>query len=89
MKNKNLSDSFNNAIKGIIYVIKSERNMKIHVAVSILVLFMSLFLDLTKLEFIVICFSIGMVMTAEIFNTAIEEIVDLITTGYHPKIRII
>ena len=30
-----------------------------------------------------------MVVTAEIFNTAIEEIVDLITTGYHPKIRII
>jgi len=34
MKNKNLFDSFNNAIKGIIYAIKSERNMKIHVAVN-------------------------------------------------------
>lgn len=89
MKNKNLFDSFNNAIKGIIYAIKNERNMKIHILVSILVLFMSLFLDLTKLELIVIFFSIGMVITAELFNTAIEVIVDLITTGYHPKIRII
>ncbi|MDQ2085983.1 diacylglycerol kinase [Herbivorax sp. ANBcel31] len=89
MKNKNLFDSFNNAIKGIIYAIKSERNMKIHVGISIAVLLMSLFLDITKLEFIVICFAIGMVITAEIFNTAIEVIVDLITTGYHPKIKII
>ncbi|TYQ15521.1 UNVERIFIED_CONTAM: diacylglycerol kinase (ATP) [Acetivibrio alkalicellulosi] len=89
MKNQNLFDSFNNAIKGIIYVIKTERNMKIHVVVSILVFLMSLFLDLTKTELIVICFTVGMVITAELFNTAIEVIVDLITTGYHPKIKII
>jgi|LSQX01.3.fsa_nt_gb diacylglycerol kinase (ATP) len=89
MKNKNLIESFNNAISGIIQAIKTERNMKIHITVAMVIFIMSLFFDLSKMELMVVCLAIGLVIVSELFNTALEEIVDLITTGYHPKIKII
>ncbi len=89
MKNRNLIDSFNNAINGIISAIKSERNMKIHICAAIVVFIMSMFFDISKSEFMIICIVVSMVIVSELFNTAIEEIVDMITTGYHPKVKII
>ncbi len=89
MKNRNLFDSFNNAINGIIHTIKSERNMKIHVTIAIILFAMSIFFDLNKLEFMIICLTVGMVIVCELFNTAIEEIMNMVTTGYHPKVKII
>lgn len=89
MKNRNLIDSFNNAINGIICAIKSERNMKIHICTAIVVFIMSIFFDLTKAEFLIVCISVAMVIVSELFNTAIEELVNMITTGYHPKVKII
>lgn len=89
MKNRNLIDSFNNAINGIIAAIKSERNMKIHVFAAIVVFILSLLFDISKTEFMIVCIAVSMVIVSELFNTAIEEIVDMITTGYHPKVKII
>lgn len=89
MKNRNLIDSFNNAVDGIISAIKSERNMKIHICAAIAVFTMSMFYDITKTEFIIVCIAVAMVIVSELFNTAIEELVDLVTTGYHPKVKII
>ena len=84
MKSSSLIDSFNHAVAGIIYALKHERNMKIHFLATILVLGLSLFLDLTKMEFLMIIFSIALVISAELMNTAIERTVDLITDRYHP-----
>ncbi|OPZ90975.1 MAG: Undecaprenol kinase [Firmicutes bacterium ADurb.Bin419] len=89
MKNRNLIDSFNNAINGIISAIKSERNMKIHIFAAVVVFVMSMLFDISKTEFMIICIAVSMVIVSELFNTAVEEIVDMITTGYHPKVRII
>ncbi len=89
MKNRNLIDSFNNAISGIICAIKSERNMKIHICAAIIVFLLSMFYDITKVEFMIICIAVAMVIVSELFNTAIEELVNMITTGYHPKVKII
>ncbi|HPZ04707.1 MAG TPA: diacylglycerol kinase, partial [Clostridiales bacterium] len=61
MKNRSLIDSFNNALNGIISTFRSERNMKIHIAAAVLVLVLSLFYDLTRLEFIIVCIAIALV----------------------------
>lgn len=84
MKARNIIDSFNYAINGVIYAFKSQRNMKIHFAIAILVLFLSLFFDLNKWEFLILLFSIALVIVSELFNTAIESVVDLITDKHHP-----
>ncbi len=89
MKNKNLLESFNNAINGIISSIKSERNMKIHITAAALTLFLSLFYDLTRNEFLLVGMTIVLVLICELFNTAIEVLVDTIIEIYHPKAKII
>ena len=80
--------AFNAAIEGILYTFKSERNMKIHYLVAAIVLVASLFFDLTKVEMIVLIFSISLVVISEMFNTAIEKTIDMVTDTYHPLAKI-
>lgn len=89
MKNRKLVDSFNNAINGIISAIRSERNMKIHLTAAALVLFLSLFYDLTRVEFLIVCMTIAIVIICELFNTAIEVVIDTLIGIYHPKAKVV
>lgn len=84
MKNDNLIDSYNNAVNGIIHAFKTERNIKIHVLVAVMVLILSLFTSISRDEFLIICFTISLVIVAEMINTAIESLVDIATEEYHP-----
>ncbi len=89
MKNRTLLDSFNNAINGILSTVRSERNMKIHLSAALLVLILSMFYDLTRIEFIIVCITIAIVIICELFNTAIEVIIDTLIGIYHPKARLV
>lgn len=83
-----LIKSFNDAINGIIASIQAERNMKIHYLVAVLVLGASLFFNFSRTEFLILLFSISLVLVLELMNTAIEETIDMITEEYHPKAKI-
>ena len=85
---KRLIDSMNHALSGIIHAFKTEKNMKIHFAVALLVIAGSVLLHVTRFELIAIVISITLVMLAELINTAVEAIVDLITDEYHELARI-
>lgn len=85
---KRFSESLNHAVDGIIYAFKTERNLKVHFVVTLLVLITCLLLDLTKLEIVMIFFAIALVIVTEMFNTAIEAFVDLLTLSHHPLARI-
>ena len=87
-KNKNLIQAFNNAIEGILYTFKNEKNMKIHYLCAIIVLFTSLFFDLDKMEMIILFLLIGGVIICEMFNTAIEKAIDGVSTEYNPLFKI-
>ena len=76
-------EAFNAAIQGILYTFKYERNMKIHYFIAVSVLIVSLFFDLSKLEMMILILSISLVIISEMFNTAIENTVDLVTDKYH------
>ncbi len=89
MKNRNLIDSFNNAVNGILSAVRSERNMKIHISAAALVLILSLFYDLTRAEFLIVCITIAIVIICELFNTAIEVIIDTLIDIYHPKAKVV
>lgn len=88
MKNKNLIDSFNNAINGITSTIKTEKNMKIHITAAAFVMFLSLFYDLTRIEFLIVCITVAFVIVCELFNTVVEVLVDTIIGIYHPKAKL-
>ncbi|HHV59584.1 MAG TPA: phosphatase PAP2 family protein [Clostridiaceae bacterium] len=87
MKNKNLVDSFNNAVSGIIHTIKREKNMKLHITAAVLVLVLSFFYRLTRMELLVVCAAIALVFICELLNTAIEMLMDTIVDVYHPKAK--
>lgn len=83
MKSRNLMDSFNFAFQGIIYALKTQRNMKIHVAAAAMVLTLSLFFHLTRLELVILIATITLVLVTEMINTAIEAAIDLMTDQYN------
>ena len=77
-------DSVNYAIEGIITAVKLERNMKIHVVATVLVLSGAFFLRLSAKDFIYLSFAVSLVWIAELLNSAMEKSVDLtIGTRYH------
>ncbi|MBI3813047.1 MAG: diacylglycerol kinase [Nitrospinae bacterium] len=87
MKPKNWFESLNCAIEGILYVVKHERHMRYHFAIAGIVLLISLFLNLSTFEFVLLAVSITFVLFAEVINTAFETITDIITTEYNPMIK--
>ena len=88
MKVKKMVDSFNYAIEGIIYSIRTQRNMKIHMIVTILVLSATFFYDLSRIELLIITITITLVIVAEMINTAVECAIDATTNFYHPLAKI-
>ena len=88
MKGRSLIDSFNYAVNGIIYAMKTEKNLRIHYIVAILIIVVSLFFNFSRLEFLILLFAISLVIIAEMLNTAIEKTIDIITKNYHPLARI-
>ena len=87
-KSKSLIDSFNNAIEGIIYVLRTQRNMRWHFLIALGVLIGSIFLGIRKEQFIFLLFSISFVLVAELINTAIESAIDITSTTYDPLAKI-
>ncbi|MGL4873137.1 MAG: diacylglycerol kinase [Clostridium sp.] len=88
MKLKKVLDSFNYAIDGIIYTVRTQRNMRIHMVATLIVLVLCLLFDVSKTEILILAITIVMVIGAELFNTAIEAIVDMNTNYYHPLAKI-
>lgn len=88
MKIKNMVDSFNYAIEGLIYTVRSQRNMRIHMIAALVVLTACFFYNLSKIEFLIVLITITMVITAEMVNTAVECAIDATTNYYHPLAKI-
>lgn len=81
--------SFVYAWEGIVSFFRWEHNAQIHLAVTFLVLVLSVTLGLNKWEAIAVVFSIAIVWIAEMFNTAIEKTMDFISVEKHPQIKLI
>ncbi|WP_026893674.1 diacylglycerol kinase [Clostridiisalibacter paucivorans] len=88
MRVRKLIDSFNYAVEGIIYTLKTQRNMRIHTLAAFLVLFFSLFINFSRVELIILFFTISLVVITEMINTAIEKAIDIYTKEYHPLAKI-
>jgi len=88
MKPKNWFESVNLAIEGILYVAKTQKHMRYHFWVAAVILIFSLFLNITKLEFLILAFAILFVLFAEMINTAIEVTVDLLSPSYNKLAKI-
>ncbi len=88
MRSRSLLWSFNYAIDGIVYALRTQRNMRIHVGAAIIALVAALAFRISRLEFLALVIAIVFVMIAELINTAIEAAVDLATTMPEPGAKI-
>jgi diacylglycerol kinase (ATP) len=82
-------ESFKLAVKGIVYLFLYHRNMRIIFIFGIIAFIVGLFFDLRGIELAALCITITLVFMAEIFNTAIETLMDMLREEYHVKIKLV
>jgi len=80
--------SFKHAANGVWYSFSTQPNFQIHIIIAALVIFFGFLFQITQLEWIILVFSIFLVFLAEMINTSLESIVDLLTDKYHYRAKI-
>lgn len=80
--------SFNFAIEGIVWALRTQRNMRVHFAIAVLVTMAALLLGIERIGLIAVIFAIALVIITELLNTAIEAAVDVATERYDPLAKI-
>lgn len=76
------------ALQGIAYTVRTQRNMQIHAAATVIVLAAAWWLQIPRSDVLLVLFSIGLVTSLELVNTAIEAVVDLASPDWHAKAKI-
>ena len=88
VKTKKLVNSFKYAIQGIIASFQTERNMKLHVLAMILVILLGFIVKLSRLEWEICIILFAMIISGELFNTAIETTVDIAMPQKNEKAKL-
>jgi diacylglycerol kinase (ATP) len=83
-----LFDSFNYAFEGIIHVLRTQRNLRIHFAIAIVVIGAAAALGVDRIELIALLIVIAFVLVAEMINSAIEGAIDVSTTSFDPNAQL-
>ena len=85
---KRFFQSFKYSIQGLKYAYKYEQSMLIHVIATVCVILANVFFQVSGIEWLITLLAIGMVLSAELINSAIEAVVDLVTLEEHPLAKI-
>ncbi|GFO57193.1 diacylglycerol kinase [Geomonas sp. Red276] len=88
MKPTRFIESVNCAIDGILYAVRTQKHMRHHFVASLLVLTAALLFRVTAVEFMLLALAISFVLFAELLNTSIEVVVDMISPQFHPLAKI-
>jgi len=89
MQERRFVESLNAAVEGFIYVLKTERNMRVHFLAAFFLLLLGVYLNFSYLEIIGLALTITLVLVAEMLNTAIELAIDMVRSEIDPVVRII
>ena len=84
MAAKDLTGPFRIAFNGIVHTFRTQRHMRVHLYVTLIVVLGALMLNMRMREILVLLFMVTFVLVAEMFNSAIEAVVDLVSPNYHP-----
>ena len=76
--------SFGWAVQGLLVALASERHLRFHAAATVVVVALAALLPLSRWERVVLALAIGLVWVAELANTAVERLVDLVSPEHHP-----
>jgi diacylglycerol kinase (ATP) len=83
-KKRDLFGPFKVAFNGVVHTFRTQRHMRFHLYVVLVVMLLGIFVNLGLREMLVLLFTISLVVIAEMFNSAIEATVDLVSPNYSP-----
>lgn len=86
---RGFGESLKIAIKGIIYLFLYHRNMRIIFILGVVAFILGICLKLKGIELVALCITITLVFVAEMFNTAIEMVMDIMTQKHNTLVKII
>ena len=75
--------SFKHALDGVWYTFRSQPNFRFHTVAIVSVVLMGIYFEISFIEWLVLIFTFNMVLVAEMINTSIESVVDLIISEHH------
>lgn len=81
---KKFLSSFRYAFRGVWNILFSERNMRVHLFAAFVVIAFGIYFNISLTEWCIVALCIGMVMAAEVFNSALEALTDLVKPEQHP-----
>ncbi|WP_434511380.1 diacylglycerol kinase family protein [Desulfitobacterium sp. AusDCA] len=84
LKNRSFWQSLGHARRGIQYSFKTQKHFQFHILAGSIVIIAAGMIQVTRLEWVLLFIAIGSVLAAEVINTAIELVVDLVQPNYHP-----
>lgn len=80
--------SFNNAFAGLAWAIRTQPNFRVHLALSAIAILSAVYFRITRIEWTIIVFTIVLGLVAELVNTAIESMTDLITREWRQQAKV-
>ena len=88
LKNKSFIEAWKKAFEGILYCVKTQRNLKIQLVIAVIVIIASIYFKVKTTEAMFLTFATMLVLITEVINTAIEEAVNLCTDKFHPLAKL-
>jgi diacylglycerol kinase len=82
-----LTRSFRHALAGLWHAVQTQRNMRIHLSATAVVLLVGLYLELTWMQWALLVLTIGFVLVSEMFNTVAEAAMDAAAPRFHPLVK--
>ncbi|MDY6876918.1 MAG: diacylglycerol kinase family protein [Chloroflexota bacterium] len=83
MRSRNILEAFRFAFAGLGYVLRTQRNVHIHLTIAAGAVALGLCLGLSPAQWAILALTIGFVLVSEMLNTVAEVLVDLVSPGYH------
>jgi diacylglycerol kinase (ATP) len=87
-RSPSILQSFNFAFEGIVHVLRTQRNMRIHFSIAVVVLVGALAIGVSRMELVALLLAISFVLIAEMLNTALEAAIDVSTTSFDPLAKL-
>jgi diacylglycerol kinase (ATP) len=87
LRKRDVFGPFKVALNGVVYTFKTQRHMRFHLYVVLIVVLLGMFVNFGLRQMLVLLFTISLVLIAEMFNSAIEATVDLVQPTYHPSAK--
>lgn len=88
MVSRSLSGSFRNALRGVSHSVRTQRNARIHLAAALAVVALAAWLGVPRLEWAVLVLAMGLVVVAEMLNTALEALADAVCPDHRPLVGV-